>query len=110
LPSNVIADLTPTSVSQRLQTEDPPLLLDVREPWERQVAAIPGTLDIPMNEIPARLAELPADRDIVVVCHHGARSLQVAMWLGHQGFDRVANLDGGIDAWSRQVDPSVPLY
>ena len=84
--------------------------MDVREPWERQVAAIPGTLHIPMNQVPSRLAELPEDRDIVVVCHHGMRSMQVAMWLEAQGFDRVSNLDGGIDAWSQQVDPGIPQY
>ena len=72
-----------------------------------------------MNLVPSRLAGLPEDRDILpirsewirnVVCHHGMRSMQVAMWLQAQGFDRVSNLDGGIDAWSQQVDPSIPQY
>lgn len=86
-----------------------PLLLDVREAWEVQTAALPGITHIPMQEIPARLAELDGGRDIVSICHHGARSMQVAVFLERHGL-RVHNLSGGIDAWSREVDPSVPRY
>ncbi|RPH64771.1 MAG: sulfurtransferase [Burkholderiales bacterium] len=87
-----------------------PLLLDVREHWEVALCALPGSVHVPMREIPARLDELDPSRPIVCVCHHGVRSLQVAMFLEHRGFDAVFNLAGGLDAWARQVDPSMPTY
>lgn len=87
-----------------------PVLLDVREPWEVAHAAIAGALAIPMGEIAARADELAPGRPVVCVCHHGMRSLQVAMFLERRGFSDVWNLTGGIDAWSRQVDPSCPTY
>jgi rhodanese-related sulfurtransferase len=91
-----------------------PVLLDVREPWELQTASVqPEDVDvvaIPMQEIPARLAELPADRPIACLCHHGMRSQRVALFLAHQGYTDVANIAGGIDAWSRERDPGVPIY
>lgn len=88
----------------------PPVLLDVREPWEREIAALPDSLNIPMGEIPDAVADLPRDRAIVVMCHHGMRSARVAGWLRVQGFDRVLNLAGGIDAWARHIDPSTGTY
>jgi rhodanese-related sulfurtransferase len=87
-----------------------PVLLDVREPWEYQKAHIAGSTLVPMGELPARLAELDADREVVAICHHGGRSMQMAMLLESSGFPRVHNLAGGIDAWSRAVDPAVPIY
>lgn len=87
-----------------------PLLLDVREPWEVSTASIAGATHIPMREIPGRKAELPADAEIVCVCHHGARSAQVCQFLEAQGFGKMHNLTGGIDAWARQVDPTVGVY
>jgi rhodanese-related sulfurtransferase len=89
----------------------PPLLLDVREPWEIATASLPGAVAIPMNEIPARAhTELDPDQPIIVLCHHGARSLSVTMWLRNQGFDHVQSLAGGIDEWSRTIDPTIPRY
>lgn len=88
------------------------LLLDCREPDEYQVARIePGQL-IPMGELPGRLADLEAYRDqpIVVYCHVGGRSLRVVRWLRAQGFPQAQNMDGGIEAWSQLIDPSVPRY
>ena len=95
-----------------------PVVLDVREPWELQTAAVKEDgftlLAIPMREIPARLAEIQSShgtaRPIACLCHHGMRSLQVANYLAQNGFTEVVNLQGGIDAWSRQVDRSVTLY
>jgi rhodanese-related sulfurtransferase len=89
---------------------DPPILLDVREPWEYDKARIQGSTLIPLREIPARIAEVDEDREVVAFCHHGGRSLQVAMFLEKQGRKHVHNLVGGIDAWSRTVDPAVPVY
>lgn len=102
--------LSPREVAVLLDRDDPPLFVDVREPWERAIAALPDSLHLPMAEVPGRLAELPRDRDIVLYCHHGARSMQVGMWLRRQGYDRLANLDGGIDAWSQFEDPEIPRY
>ena len=87
-----------------------PVLLDVREPWEYDKAHIEGALLIPMREVPARVAQIDEAKEVVAICHHGGRSMQVAMFLEKQGFKRVHNLVGGIDAWSRSVDPAVPLY
>ncbi|VTU24418.1 putative adenylyltransferase/sulfurtransferase MoeZ [Variovorax sp. PBL-H6] len=91
-----------------------PVLLDVREPWERQTASVTpqgfALVAIPMNEIPARLAELDPGQRIACLCHHGARSQRVAAFLSQNGFAEVANVAGGIDAWSMQHDPSVPRY
>ncbi len=91
-------------------TRAKPVVLDVREPWEHAVCAIPDSRLLPMQEIPARLQELPADTDIVVVCHHGMRSLQVANFLKQSGLERVYNLSGGIAAWAEQVDADMPRY
>ncbi|GAA4334195.1 rhodanese-like domain-containing protein [Variovorax defluvii] len=97
-----------------LDTAAQPVLLDVREPWELQTASVApqgfALVAIPMNEIPARLAELDPARRIACMCHHGARSQRVALFLEQNGFAEVANVAGGIDAWSVQHDPSVPRY
>lgn len=87
-----------------------PLVLDVREPGEVAICALPDSLHIPMGALPARVGELPRDRDIVVVCHHGGRSAQVTMWLRSQGFSRTTNLNGGVDAWARRIDPNMKVY
>ena len=86
-------------------------LVDVREPWESKTARVDGSLLIPMNELPARAAQEldPADR-LVVLCHHGVRSMNVAIWLRRQGFAQAQSIRGGIDAWSLEVDPSLPRY
>ena len=87
------------------------LLLDVREPWEFETARIEGAKNIPMGDVPARAhAELDPEAHIVVVCHHGVRSLTVTNWLRQQGFEKVQSMRGGIDGWARTVDPKVPLY
>jgi len=88
-----------------------PILLDVREPLEFQTARLDDALLMPMGDVTSRAhAELDPDAHIVVLCHHGQRSLSVAMWLRGQGFERAQSLAGGIDAWSRTIDPTVPRY
>jgi rhodanese-related sulfurtransferase len=87
-----------------------PVLLDVREPWEFQTCSIAGSVHIPMGEIPARAQELDPQAEHVVICHHGGRSMQVAMFLEKNGFVGVHNLAGGVDSWARTVDPSLPVY
>jgi rhodanese-related sulfurtransferase len=105
-------NLTPSALVDWLADESrpAPVLLDVREPWEISTASIAGCVSIPMREIPARSEELDDETPIVCVCHHGARSANVAMFLESRGFKQMFNLQGGIDAWSRQVDKSVPTY
>jgi rhodanese-related sulfurtransferase len=87
-----------------------PVLLDVREPWEYDTARLEGSLLVPMRAVPARASELDPAAETVVICHHGGRSMQVAMFLERAGFGRVYNLAGGVDAWARQVDPSMNTY
>jgi rhodanese-related sulfurtransferase len=87
-----------------------PLLLDVREPWEYEKARIAGAQLVPMRDVPKRLEEIDQDKEVVAICHHGGRSAQVAMFLEKAGYAKVHNLVGGVDAWSRTVDPTVPLY
>ena len=87
-----------------------PVLLDVREPWEFQTCHIDGAAAMPMRTVPARLAELDPDLPVVCICHHGARSMQVANFLEQNGFADVSNLTGGVHAWALQVDPTMPTY
>jgi len=86
------------------------LLLDVRTPMEARLATLPGSLLVPMQELPHRVAEIDGTRPIVAYCHYGPRSQHATMWLRAQGFPRVLSLAGGIDAWSRRVDPAMPRY
>jgi rhodanese-related sulfurtransferase len=104
-------EITPEEVKQAAESGHSLILLDVREPWEFQTARIEGAKLIPMGEIPRRAQqELDPREHIVVFCHHGVRSLNVAAWLRQQGFPRAQSMAGGIDQWSRSVDARVPLY
>jgi adenylyltransferase/sulfurtransferase len=85
-------------------------LIDVREPHESEIARIPGAKLIPLGMLPARVAELDSSREIVLHCHHGQRSMRALEYLHGTGFRKLKNLRGGIDAWSREVDPAVPRY
>ena len=91
-------------------TRPAPLLLDVREPWEFATCRIDGSTPMPMNEVPRRIDELELDRPIVCICHHGARSQQVAGFLAARGASDVHNLTGGVAAWAHQVDAAFPTY
>lgn len=103
--------MTVTELRSALDAGRDLVVLDVREPEELQLAALPGVLHIPMRDLPLRASELPRDRDLAVLCHHGMRSAHVVAWLRElQGFQRVHNVEGGIDAWSAEVDPGVPRY
>lgn len=87
-----------------------PQLLDVREPWEFDTCKIEGSTLMPMNTIPARIDDLDEEAEIVCICHHGARSMQVAAFLERQGFSKITNLTGGVHAWAVQVDSAMPTY
>ncbi len=92
------------------QAASPHTVLDVREPRELAVCAVEGALHVPMQEIPARLAELPRDQPLVVMCHHGMRSRMVTQFLRGQGFANAINLEGGIDAWATLIEPGMARY
>jgi rhodanese-related sulfurtransferase len=104
-------EINAQALALRLQQPNPPLLLDVREKWEFDTAHIANSLLMPMGDVPSRAhAEIDPDEPVVVICHHGMRSLNVTMWMRAQGFEQVHSLAGGIDGWSRSVDPSVTRY
>lgn len=104
-------EISPEEVKAKLDRRDSFTLLDVREPWEFETAKIAGAELIPMGDVPSRAhQELDPDEHIVVICHHGVRSMNVTVWLRQQGFESVQSMRGGIDAWARIVDRSVPVY
>ncbi|MFA5983213.1 MAG: rhodanese-like domain-containing protein [Methylococcaceae bacterium] len=105
-----VAQITALGLKQKLDNQDVLFLLDVREPFEFKFAQIAGSISIPLNQLPERLGELDKDSEIVVICHHGMRSLQAANFLVQYGFENITNLMGGIDAWSIQCDSAVPRY
>lgn len=107
----MVEEIEATEVARRLKADpENVLLLDVREPFEREMAVILPSVHIPMGEVPERADEIPRNREVIVYCHGGSRSMMVAAFLESRGFKSVANLAGGIDAWSVEVDPSVPRY
>jgi rhodanese-related sulfurtransferase len=105
-----VTQIDPAGLKAKMDARESFCLLDVREPWEVALASIPGSLPIPLNEIPARLEELDASAEIIVMCKAGARSQRAADYLAARGYSKVANLHGGIDAWTRDIDPDVPEY
>jgi adenylyltransferase/sulfurtransferase len=106
----MIREISVQELKARRDRGEKPQVLDVREDWELQLASIPDVLHVPMNEIPARLGEIRRDGEVIVMCHAGGRSMRVAHFLANQGFTDVANLSGGISAWSQAVDATVPQY
>lgn len=109
-PAELARWLSPDTGGPARAARTPPLLLDVREHWEYALCALPGSVHVPMREIPARLNELDPSRPIVCICHHGVRSRQVATFLEHRGFESIFNLHGGVDGWAREVDHGMPTY
>jgi rhodanese-related sulfurtransferase len=103
-------EITPAEVKQRLDQREKLLLIDVREPWEFAICSIEGAKLIPMGTVPANLQALDTDDDIVVYCHRGMRSLDVAVWLRGQGVERAKSLAGGIERWALEIDPKLPRY
>jgi rhodanese-related sulfurtransferase len=104
-------EISADQLKQLLASDNPPLLLDVREQWEYDTAHIDGAKLMPMGDVPSRAhQELDEEEPVLVLCHHGARSLSVTAWLRNQGFEKAQSVSGGIDAWSRAIDPTVPLY
>jgi rhodanese-related sulfurtransferase len=108
----LIAQLEPRDLAawQQDPSRPAPLLVDVREPNEHAVCLIAGSVTMPLQTVPSRVAELPRDRDLVLVCHHGNRSQRVAQWLEQAGYTRLFNLRGGVEAWATDVDPAMRRY
>lgn len=104
------AAITPEDLKARLDSVDAPEVLDVREPWEHALGALPGARLIPLDQLEARMGELDPGREVVVYCHHGIRSAEATRFLRRQGFAAARNLAGGIERWSLEVDPTVPRY
>jgi rhodanese-related sulfurtransferase len=111
----MIESISPAQLQQWLADaasggREAPVVVDVREPWEHAHVSVAHAVHIPMQTVPARLAELDPARAHVLMCHHGMRSYRVAEFLAQAGFERLYNLDGGIDAWAADVDPSLARY
>ena len=101
--------LSASQLAVHLETERP-LLLDVREPWEFEICHIGDSINIPLGQLPHHVSELEDAGEIVVICHHGIRSQYAIRYLRQQSIEDLINLDGGVDAWAREVDPDMPLY
>jgi sulfur-carrier protein adenylyltransferase/sulfurtransferase len=106
----MVPQVSPRELKSRLDAGEHLVILDVREPWEIAVASLPGTLHIPLRDLARRVDELDAGQHVIVMCRSGGRSQQAAQFLATRGFAHVSNLDGGILAWSRDVDPGVAIY
>ena len=108
----MVRQINARDLAAKIAANEPVFLIDVRQSWEHETAALPNSLLVPLNELVGRMDEVrpPQDALVVVYCHHGIRSLSGAALLESAGFKNVASLSGGIDAWSLQIDPSVPRY
>ena len=103
-------EITPRELKDRFEQAAPLVLLDVRQDWERRLCRLEGATHIPVEEIEYRTEELNPEDEIVVFCHQGIRSAAVSEYLRQLGFSKVKNLAGGLDAWARTVDPTMPRY
>jgi rhodanese-related sulfurtransferase len=108
----LIAPLSPRDLAawRNDPAREAPLVVDVREPWEYDICRIEGSLHVPLQTIPSRVEELPRDRDLVLVCHHGNRSRRAAQWLEQNGYARLFNLEGGVEGWATDVEPAMARY
>ncbi len=103
-------EISVTELKEKLDSGDKLQLVDVRETWELEICQITGVKNLPMSEIANRAQDVEKNVETIVICHHGGRSMQVAMWLEQQGFGEMTNLAGGMDAWAAVIDPSMDRY
>ena len=105
-------EITVQDLAARISAGKPLIVVDVREDWEREIAQIPGSVHVPMNSVPQRATEFkaPEGTEVVIYCHGGVRSMMVAGFLEQNGLQNLASLAGGIEAWSCEIDPTVPRY
>ena len=102
--------ITAETLKTKLDAGEKPVLLDVRETWEYEICNIPGAINISMSNVNQMLDELVSSDETIVICHHGMRSYQVGSYLEKNGFKNIINLEGGIDAWAKRVDPDMAQY
>jgi len=102
--------ILPEELKKRLNAGEKPILLDVREPWEFSICKIEGSVNISVSEPEKLISELNANDEIIAICHHGMRSFQVCNYLENNGFNKVLNLDGGIDSWAKTIDTDMAQY
>jgi len=102
-------EISAPELQTMLAGDDPPAIVDVREPWEIAICKLPGSIDIPLHRLPQRLQDIPSDRVVAVLCHHGVRSLMAAQFLEENGIDAVS-VSGGIDSWARTVEREMARY
>src|SRR5262245_24631927 len=107
---STIASATPSEIDRRIKSGEDLLLIDVREPAEVAIAALPGALVCPLSRSESWISQIPVGRSLVIFCHHGVRSLHAALALKERGHDDVINMTGGIDLWSAEVDSEIPRY
>lgn len=110
MDSETSFDIDVATLARMREAGEAHAVLDVREPWELAICAFDDGINIPMRDMPSRMTDVPKDRPVIVLCHHGMRSFQVTAWLRRNGFANVLNLVGGIDAWARSVDPAMATY
>jgi len=103
-------DIAPKDLKARLDAGEDMDIIDVREDWEVQIGTLPNVIHIPMNDIPDAVDRISKDKPVVIYCHTGVRSEQVALWLESEDYENILNLVGGIAGWKRDVDPSIPGY
>lgn len=103
-------EITPKRLKEMLDAKHELLLIDVRQPWEFKVCHISGSKNIPLGELDQNFDQLPNEVDIVTICHHGMRSKQAAHLLQSCGYDRVINLQGGVDTWAQEIEPTMERY
>ena len=105
-----MVEMSPAELASLRQAGAPHAVLDVREPWETALCLIPDSLTVPLGTLPTAVDQLPGDKPLIVVCHHGGRSMQAVMWLRSQGYTNAINLRGGVHAWAGQIDPTMATY
>jgi rhodanese-related sulfurtransferase len=106
----LIKEVLPQELQELLVSGQEYVLLDVRQPWEFEICQLPGSINISLNDLDSSVAQLPDEKEIVTICHHGVRSKQAAILLKRYGYTKVMSLQGGIDAWARDVNPTMERY
>lgn len=106
----MVKEISPGELQLLLDSGQDYILLDVRQPWEFKICQLPNSINIPLNDLDKSVAQLPDDKEIVTICHHGVRSKQAAIILEQSGYLKVVSLQGGVEAWARDINPTMERY